>query len=129
MLSAASRSHAFLCSCHKSDCTTAGLRELRPREPAASNPPENLRHGSFGSFGACEGVAVRRDQRVLTRPQLNDRSLLKEAQTYVNGQWVGAKSGKTFEVYGKHRALCAASWLETLPADINSLQTRPPASS
>lgn len=38
--------------------------------------------------------------------QLNDRSLLKEAQTYVNGQWVGAKSGKTFEVHGKHRSLC-----------------------
>ncbi|KAK5719711.1 succinate semialdehyde dehydrogenase NADP+ linked [Elasticomyces elasticus] len=31
-------------------------------------------------------------------PSLNDKSLLKD-QTYINGQWVGAKSGKTFEVH------------------------------
>ncbi|CAI6335957.1 unnamed protein product [Periconia digitata] len=30
-------------------------------------------------------------------PPLSDKSLLKE-QTYVNGQWINAKSGKTFEV-------------------------------
>ncbi|KAF2440628.1 succinate-semialdehyde dehydrogenase-like protein [Karstenula rhodostoma CBS 690.94] len=30
---------------------------------------------------------------------LNDKSLLKEAQTYVNGEWIAAKSGKTFEVH------------------------------
>lgn len=30
-------------------------------------------------------------------PPLNDKSLLKN-QTYVNGKWIGAKSGKTFEV-------------------------------
>ncbi|PVI03380.1 succinic semialdehyde dehydrogenase [Periconia macrospinosa] len=30
-------------------------------------------------------------------PPLNDKSLLKE-QTYVNGEWINAKSGKTFEV-------------------------------
>ncbi|KAF2814942.1 succinic semialdehyde dehydrogenase [Mytilinidion resinicola] len=30
-------------------------------------------------------------------PQLNDKSLLK-SQTYVNGEWINAKSGKTFEV-------------------------------
>ena len=30
-------------------------------------------------------------------PTLNDKSLLK-SQAYVNGQWVDAKSGKTFEV-------------------------------
>jgi succinate-semialdehyde dehydrogenase/glutarate-semialdehyde dehydrogenase len=30
-------------------------------------------------------------------PSLNDKSLLK-SQAYVNGQWVDAKSGKTFEV-------------------------------
>lgn len=30
-------------------------------------------------------------------PPLNDKSLLKD-QTYINGKWVGAKSGKTFEV-------------------------------
>ncbi|KAF2823366.1 succinate-semialdehyde dehydrogenase-like protein [Ophiobolus disseminans] len=31
-------------------------------------------------------------------PTLNDKSLLK-SQTYVNGEWIGAKSGKTFEVH------------------------------
>lgn len=31
--------------------------------------------------------------------QLNDPSLLK-TQTYVNGEWIDAKSGKTFEVFG-----------------------------
>ncbi|KAF2501336.1 succinic semialdehyde dehydrogenase [Lophium mytilinum] len=30
-------------------------------------------------------------------PELNDKSLLK-SQTYVNGEWINAKSGKTFEV-------------------------------
>ncbi|PSN70212.1 succinic semialdehyde dehydrogenase [Corynespora cassiicola Philippines] len=30
-------------------------------------------------------------------PQLNDKTLLK-SQTYVNGEWIDAKSGKTFEV-------------------------------
>lgn len=32
-----------------------------------------------------------------TVPDLNDKSLLK-SQAYVNGKWVGARSGKTFEV-------------------------------
>ncbi|KAK4574355.1 succinate semialdehyde dehydrogenase NADP+ linked [Recurvomyces mirabilis] len=31
-------------------------------------------------------------------PDLSDKSLLKN-QTYINGKWVDAKSGKTFEVY------------------------------
>ncbi|KAF2021975.1 succinate-semialdehyde dehydrogenase-like protein [Aaosphaeria arxii CBS 175.79] len=31
-------------------------------------------------------------------PKLNDPSLLKD-KTYVNGEWIGAKSGKTFEVH------------------------------
>lgn len=34
----------------------------------------------------------------LTSPQLKDPSLLK-SQTYVNGEWIDAKSGKTFEVH------------------------------
>jgi succinate-semialdehyde dehydrogenase/glutarate-semialdehyde dehydrogenase len=32
-------------------------------------------------------------------PPLNDKSLLKD-KCYVNGEWIGAKSGKTFEVTG-----------------------------
>jgi succinate-semialdehyde dehydrogenase/glutarate-semialdehyde dehydrogenase len=35
-----------------------------------------------------------------TVPKLNDPSLLKINVAYVNGEWVGAKSGKTFEVTG-----------------------------
>ncbi|KAK0271784.1 succinate semialdehyde dehydrogenase NADP+ linked [Friedmanniomyces endolithicus] len=31
-------------------------------------------------------------------PSLSDKSLLKD-KTYINGQWIGAKSGKTFEVH------------------------------
>lgn len=33
-------------------------------------------------------------------PKLNDQSLLKTNVAYVNGDWVKAKSGKTFEVFG-----------------------------
>ena len=33
-------------------------------------------------------------------PMLNDPSLLKLNVAYVNGEWVVAKSGKTFEVHG-----------------------------
>lgn len=35
-----------------------------------------------------------------TVPKLNDPSLLKKDVAYVNGEWVKAKSGKTFEVNG-----------------------------
>lgn len=34
-------------------------------------------------------------------PKLSDPSLLKTGVAYVNGEWVGAKSGRTFEVFGK----------------------------
>jgi succinate-semialdehyde dehydrogenase/glutarate-semialdehyde dehydrogenase len=33
-------------------------------------------------------------------PKLNDPTLLKTDVAYVNGEWVKAKSGKTFEVHG-----------------------------
>lgn len=33
-------------------------------------------------------------------PKLNDPTLLKTNVAYVNGEWVKAKSGKTFEVHG-----------------------------
>jgi succinate-semialdehyde dehydrogenase / glutarate-semialdehyde dehydrogenase len=33
--------------------------------------------------------------------QLKDPSLLKQGVCYVNGEWVKAKSGKTFEVHGR----------------------------
>jgi succinate-semialdehyde dehydrogenase/glutarate-semialdehyde dehydrogenase len=34
-------------------------------------------------------------------PKLNDPTLLKTDVAYVNGEWVKAKSGETFEVTGK----------------------------
>lgn len=34
-------------------------------------------------------------------PQLKDPSLLKQDVGYVNGEWVKARSGKTFEVTGE----------------------------
>ena len=36
-------------------------------------------------------------------PKLKDPSLFKEA-AYINGEWVKAKSGATFEVHGKRFA-------------------------
>ena len=35
-----------------------------------------------------------------TVPKLKDPSLLKTNVAYVNGEWVAAQSGKTFEVTG-----------------------------
>ena len=37
----------------------------------------------------------------LTHLQLKDPSLFKQNVCYVNGEWVTAASGKTFEVHGK----------------------------
>ena len=39
-----------------------------------------------------------------TVPKLNDPSLLKKNVAYINGEWVAAKSGKTFEVNGASTA-------------------------
>lgn len=39
-----------------------------------------------------------------TVPKLNDPSLLKKDIAYINGEWVAAKSGKTFEVNGASTA-------------------------
>ena len=51
-------------------------------------------------------ASPRRRVLLFTRPdsspcQLNDKSLLK-SQAYVNGKWVDAKSGKTFDVHGAY---------------------------
>lgn len=39
-----------------------------------------------------------------TVPKLNDPSLLRKDVAYINGEWVAAKSGKTFEVNGTSTA-------------------------
>ena len=42
-------------------------------------------------------------------PKLNDPSLLKLDVAYVNGEWVKAKSGQTFEVHGKRKSISRSS--------------------
>lgn len=44
-------------------------------------------------------------------PKLNDPSLLKTDVAYVNGEWVKAKSGKTFEVFG---TVVSSQWRKSL---------------
>ena len=52
-------------------------------------------------------------------PKLKDPSLLKTNVAYVNGEWVQAKSGKTFEVHGMSSVfLFREHWLT--PADPSS---------
>jgi len=34
-------------------------------------------------------------------PQLNDQSLFKQNVCFVDGEWIKAKSGKTFEAHGE----------------------------
>lgn len=36
--------------------------------------------------------------------QLKDKTLFIE-KSYINGEWVGAQSGETFDVHGKHSIL------------------------
>ena len=43
-----------------------------------------------------------------TVPPLKDQSLFKDGVAYINGKWVKAKSGKTFEVQG----VCALGMLD-----------------
>lgn len=47
----------------------------------------------------------------LTVAQLKDPSLLKQDVCYVNGEWVKAKSGKTFKVNGKLQSHSQAPYL------------------
>lgn len=55
-------------------------------------------------------------------PKLKDPSLLKLDVAYVNGEWVKAKSGKTFEVTGM-------AVVENRRKDTDSYQTHPQARS
>lgn len=47
----------------------------------------------------------------LTIAQLKDPSLLKQDVCYVNGEWVKAKSGKTFKVNGRLQPHSLAPYL------------------
>lgn len=65
---------------------------------------------------------------VHTVPKLNDPSLLKTGVAYVNGEWVKAKSGKTFEVHGMRDStltitLCSRTVLQ--PLTLHFCQTPP----
>jgi succinate-semialdehyde dehydrogenase/glutarate-semialdehyde dehydrogenase len=66
-------------------------------------------------------------------PTLNDKTLLK-SQAYVNGQWVDAKSGKTFEVTdpathkvigttGRERAKMLRKWYQLMVENSEDLAT------
>lgn len=48
-----------------------------------------------------------------TVPKLKDPSLLKLNVAYVNGEWVKAKSGKTFEVTGMLDSIRELNWHAT----------------
>jgi len=50
-------------------------------------------------------------------PSLNDKSLLK-SQAYVNGKWVGAKSGQTFEVHDPASGKAIGTMPEMASADV-----------
>ena len=39
--------------------------------------------------------------------QLKDQKLYREKLAYINGEWVPAKGGKTFDVIGKYATLLA----------------------
>lgn len=58
----------------------------------------NVPKVSCPGYGERCGEVVRRATDSL---QLSDPSLLKLDVNFVNGEWVKAKSGKTFDVYGK----------------------------
>ncbi|KAI5467338.1 Aldehyde/histidinol dehydrogenase [Mariannaea sp. PMI_226] len=59
-----------------------------------------LAPSSRGALRHGHGIAliIARRASNLAPPRLNDPSLLKQNVCYVNGQWVAAKSGKTFKV-------------------------------
>lgn len=69
------------------------------------NTCQNIRHGPKSEHTTCTLCP----QRPSSRPfllsadlsgQLNDQSLFKPDVAYVNGEWVKAKSGKSFKVHG-----------------------------
>jgi len=52
-------------------------------------------------------------------PPLNDKSLLKD-KTYINGQWVGASSGQTFEVHDPASGLVIGTQPEMDSSDVET---------
>lgn len=54
------------------------------------------------------------------RVQLADPSLLRSA-CYVNGEWVGAASGKTFAIVGSYSVLFSNTWAVLLSIQLGIL--------
>lgn len=52
-------------------------------------------------------------------PPLNDKSLLKD-KTYINGKWVGASSGETFEVHDPASGLVIGTQPEMNGSDVET---------
>jgi succinate-semialdehyde dehydrogenase/glutarate-semialdehyde dehydrogenase len=71
-----------------------------------------LRRSQFQSYTLPKIYSRKASTMQHDVPKLNDPSLFKTNVAYVNGEWVKAKSGKTFEVHGmlysgnKVRMLC-----------------------
>ena len=88
----------------------AARRHLSARSSTMNNPFKSTasaaRTISRTRFQAYTLPSIRlASTRSHNVPKLNDPSLLKTNVAYVNGEWVGAKSGKTFEVTGKNSRL------------------------
>jgi hypothetical protein len=93
---------AVSCYFNEGCCATTGLQEQSTKQSVADITTEIIRNGSLGTSSTSTLQPSQLRGLMLNLDQLNDKSLLKE-QTYVNGEWIGAKSGKTFEVTGKPR--------------------------
>lgn len=66
--------------------------------PSKSAPPANM---SQPPPVPPNAVTLQHVGRADGQCQLSDKSLFKQDVAYVNGEWIKAKSGKTFEVHGE----------------------------
>ena len=98
--------HAFFCCCDSIHYPTTSVQEQLSTTSSTFDNIQRIRskHGSLSAIcmsTAFLGSIISKTNHSLANncPQLNDKSLFK-TQTYVNGEWIDAKSRKTFEVHG-----------------------------
>lgn len=86
---------------HPERLLRASRNSITSRQPIGSHfVPFTIRAASTMVPKVCSRCFCRRPVSVTDIPQLKDPSLLKQNVCYVNGKWVKARSGKTFEVHG-----------------------------
>lgn len=72
---------------------------------SAKNTRQDIRHGPKSDHTTRSSCLEDHPQTIYVLAdsfcKLNDPSLFKQNVAYVNGEWVKAKSGKTFEVHGE----------------------------